>query len=601
MGRIPEETIEAIRSRVDVVDLVGRYVALRQTGRSFKGLCPFHSEKTPSFHVHPERQIFHCFGCGAGGNVFAFLMKHENLSFPEAARVLAAQCGIEIPETESEAGESGLLRRLREAMAVAQSHYRAELVGPGGAEARAYLERRGIDVATAERFGIGYAPDRWDALTRALADKRIPAEIGERAGLLAERKSGGHYDRLRGRVTFPIQDVRGDVVAFGGRALSADQEPKYLNTPESPLFRKREALYGLPEALEAIRRRERVVVVEGYFDRIALARADRAESLATCGTALTPDHARQLRRRTREIVLLFDGDDAGQRAMERGLAILLPEGLRVRAAALPPNDDPDSLLLREGPEALRAVVDGALPALEQVIRRAAARGHATPWEKADAVAQVAPLLALVADPVERGEYERQLAFALGAAADEVRATVRRARADRRGDAHAPASAPIEARTRPAADPNAPEARWAQDLLRQWLAHPALARAVDPETLAELFPVSPWERLLPAFVELCDGEGRVDVEALAALLDEECATALRAAAVDDAEPLELERARTLQEHLLRRMQQRRLREQSRSATRRFLTGEIHEGDLLADKQRMIEAKRVAQGLAPARTD
>lgn len=602
MGRIPDETIEAIRTRVDVVDLIGRYVALKQKGRTFWGLCPFHGEKTPSFHVHPERQNFHCFGCGEGGNVFAFLMKHENLSFPEAVRVLAGQCGIEIPETEAEAGEAGLGRRLREAIAVAQSHYRAELVGSGGAAAREYLARRGIDAATAERFGIGFAPDRWDALTRALADKRIPAEIGARAGLLAERQSGGHYDRLRGRVTFPIQDVRGDVIGFGGRALAADQEPKYLNTPESPLFRKREALYGMPEALESIRRRERVIVVEGYFDRIALARADRAESLATCGTALTSDHARQLRRRTREIVLLFDGDDAGQRAMERALEILLPEGLRVRAAALPPKDDPDSLLLREGPEALRAVVDSAAPAIEQVIRRAAASAHATPWEKADAVAKAAPLLALVADPVERGEHERQLALALGIAAEEVRATVRRAHASRRDGGAIEASAPVSpSPSRPASDPNAPEARWARDLLRQWLDHPSLAREVDPESLADLFPVSPWERLLPAFVELCDAGGRgVDVEELAALLDDESAATLRAIAMTDAEPLELERARLLQEQTLARLRHRRLREQSRHETRIFLAGEIRDEDLLARKQRLLEEKRLAQGLVPSRT-
>jgi DNA primase len=602
LGRIPEATIEAIRTRIDVVDLVGRYVSLRQTGRSFKGLCPFHHEKTPSFHVHPERQIFHCFGCGAGGNAFAFLMKHENLSFPEAARVLAAQCGIEIPESDDGA-ETGLLRRLREATAAAQSHYRAELVGAAGAGARAYLERRGIDLATAQRFGIGFAPESWDALARALADKRVPAELAERAGLLSERKSGGHYDRLRGRVTFPIQDVRGDVVAFGGRALSADQEPKYLNTPESPLFRKREAFYGLPDALEAIRRSGRAIVVEGYFDRIALARAGVGEALATCGTALTPEHARQLRRRTREVVLLFDGDEAGQRAMERSLAILLPEGLRVRAAALPAQDDPDSLLQREGADALRGVVDAAQPALEAVIQRAAARSHATPWEKSDAVAQVVPLLALVADPIERSEHERQLALAVGVEADAVYALVRREHAQRRGVAADRDAAASE----PAPGPRATlagdrESRWAQDLVRQWLDHPALARELDAETLALLFPSPPWSRLLPALVELVDAEGSAEVEALAALLDAESAATLRAIAVHDGEPLGIDRARALQVQMLDRLRQRRRRETSREHTRRFLTGEIDAAELLAQKQRRLE-ERKSQGLAasPARSD
>jgi DNA primase len=598
VSRIPEETIEAVRTRVDIVDLVGRYVSLRQTGRSFKGLCPFHNEKTPSFHVHPERQIFHCFGCDSGGNAFAFLMKHENLSFPEAVRALAAQCGIEIPESD-DPGEAGLFRRMREATAVAQSHYRAELVGAAGEGARAYLAGRGIDVATAQRFGIGFAPDRWDALASALESKRIPAALGERAGLLAERKSGGHYDRLRGRITFPIQDVRGDVIAFGGRAMSADQEPKYLNTPESPLFRKREAFYGFPDALESIRKSGRAIVVEGYFDRIALARAGLGEALATCGTALTPEHAHQLHRRTREVVLLFDGDDAGQRAMERSLAILLPEGLRVRAAALPPKDDPDSLLAREGPEALRAVVDGAVPALEAVIRRAASQPHATAWDKSDAVQQVAPLLALVADPVERGTYERQLALSIGVGDDEVRTLVRREGAQRRGmtpaterDAAAPLAAPVQA---PLPAGHERIARWAARLARQWIDHPPLAREIDAEALAGLLPVAPWNRLLPAFAELCETDAPVDVEAICALLDDECAAALRGVALAEDEPLDVERARVLQTQTVERLRRDRDREVRREKLRDFATGEIDETTLLRESQRALELRR-AQGPA-----
>lgn len=595
MSRIPEETIEAVRTRIDIVDLVGRYVSLRQTGRSFKGLCPFHNEKTPSFHVHAERQIFHCFGCDSGGNAFAFLMKHENLSFPEAVRALAAQCGIEIPESD-DPGEAGLFRRMREATAAAQSHYRAELVGVGGEGARGYLAGRGIDVATAQRFGIGLAPDSWDALSSALEAKRIPAVLGERAGLLAERKSGGHYDRLRGRITFPIQDVRGDVIAFGGRAIGADQEPKYLNTPESPLFRKREAFYGFPDALESIRRSGRAIVVEGYFDRIALARAGLGEALATCGTALTPEHAHQLQRRTREVVLLFDGDDAGQRAMERSLAILLPEGLRVRAAALPPKDDPDSLLAREGPDALRAVVDTAVPALEAVIRRAASHPHATPWEKSDAVLQVAPMLALITDPVERGAYERQLALAIGVADDDVRALVRREGVQRRGmtpsaerDVAAPAAAP------PLSAEHERIARWAARLARQWLDHPPLARAVDAEALADLFPVSPWNRLLPAFAELCEVDAPVNVDAICALLDDECAAALRGVALAEGDPLDIERARVLQAQTVERLRRDRDREVHREKLRGFATGEIDETTLLRESQHALELRR-AQGPA-----
>jgi DNA primase len=373
LGRIPDEIIQNVRDRVDVVELVGRTVALKRAGRSYKGLCPFHDEKTPSFNVNPDRQSFYCFGCHEGGDVFSFLMKTESLTFAEAVRSLAHDCGIAVPESGAAAGE-GLAERIHAANAALLERYRDDLAKPGNPGA-AYLEARGVDADTARRFKIGFAPDAWDTAVSALRAARIPVEVGERAGLVAPRESGGHYDRLRGRVVFPIEDARGRVLGFGGRAIAAGQEPKYLNTPESPVFRKREAMYGLPVALEPIRRSGRVVVVEGYFDQIALCRAGVGEALATCGTALTPDHARGLRRRTQTVVLLFDGDAAGERAMLRALEVLLPAGLRVHAAMLPEGDDPDSLLLREGGDALRALVDAAPAALDVALARAVAAGR----------------------------------------------------------------------------------------------------------------------------------------------------------------------------------------------------------------------------------
>ena len=238
MARIPESTIQEIRERIDIVDLIGRYLSLKPSGRNFVGLCPFHSEKTPSFNVNRERQIWHCFGCGEGGHVYAFLMRHENLTFPEAVRQLARECGVDVPE------EGGSDRTGIEAMVAAndaaQALYRKTLLSPEGADARAYLiDQRGLDTEVMERFGVGLAPDRWDAVVHQLRSQRIAFEAGERAGLIARRQSGdGHYDRLRGRVTFPIQDVRGRIIAFGGRALAKDQEPKYLNTPETAIFHR---------------------------------------------------------------------------------------------------------------------------------------------------------------------------------------------------------------------------------------------------------------------------------------------------------------------------------------------------------------------------
>jgi DNA primase len=480
LGRIPEEVIQQLRDRVDIVDLVGRFVTLKRAGRNYTGLCPFHREKTPSFNVNPDRGAFYCFGCQEGGNAISFLMKVENLTFPEAARALAREHGIEIPESEGARSDS--TEPLFAALELAQSAYRRALAEPGNPGA-AYLEKRGIDAATIERFGIGFAPDRWDTLVGALRQRGIPAEVGERAGLLAARERGGHYDRLRGRVTFPIRDVRGRVIGFGGRAIAAGQDPKYLNTPETSVFRKREGFYGFPLALEPIRRRDRAVVVEGYFDLVALQRAGVDYVLATCGTALTPDHARNLRRRTREVVLLFDGDEAGQRAMQRALEALLPEGLRVRAAVLPGGLDPDDFSRERGAEALRALVEGAQPALDQVLRRAVARGVATPWAKADAVSAVAPLVALIPSAVERAEFVRQLALAVGSEVVHVEVAVRAAAGGASPSAAAEALPPAEARRSHATPLERNLRRMAQCLLD----YPQLAAEVELDLVSALLP------------------------------------------------------------------------------------------------------------------
>ena len=475
MGRIPDETIQAIRDRVDLVELAGRFVALKPSGRNHKGLCPFHDEKTPSFNVNADRQVFHCFGCGAGGNAFTFLMRHENLTFPEAARELGRAVGIEVRE---EGGpEAGLSERVREANDVAQAFFREELASPRGAAARRYLAERGLDAQALELFGIGFAPDRWDGLLERLRSAQVPAELAARAGLLVERERGGHYDRLRGRVTFPIRDARGRVLGFGGRALGLDQEPKYVNSPETPLYRKREVLFGFPGALEPMRRAGRAVVVEGYFDVVALQRAGVGEAVATCGTALTEDHTRELRRRTREVVLLFDGDEAGRRAVRGALEVLLPAGLRVRTAVLPDGEDPDTYLARQGGEALARLVDEAAPALEVAIARACGRGLATPWERADAVHELAPLVARVADGVERGEYARLLAMRTGVRESDVDAAVVAAR---RGESAEEAAPPAPRR-------RGPEERWLRNLALAVLDHPRLAERIPVEELAAMFP------------------------------------------------------------------------------------------------------------------
>jgi len=527
LSRIPESAIHEIRNQADIVGLVSRYVELKQAGRNWKGLCPFHNEKTPSFNVNPDRQIFHCFGCQEGGDVIAFLMKHDGLSFPEAARSLAGDLNIEIPE-ERGAPEVGLGARIFEANSIAQELYREALLESQGKSARDYLRSRGFDAASAEEFEMGFAPARWDAVAERLRERRVSGELGVKAGLLAERKSGsGHYDRLRGRLTFPIKDVRGRLIGFGGRALEADQEPKYLNTPESPVFQKRTSFYGYPDALESMRRAGRVILCEGYFDRIAFARAGLGEALATCGTALTEEHGGQLRRRAKEIVLVFDGDKAGQQATEKALAVLLPHGLRVRAAQIPGGCDPDDYLNKEGADALRKLVDEAPDALELSIRNAVRQGTATPDQKADAVAHVAPLVAQVADPVSRDEYVRRLALAVDASIPAVSSIVRDSARGTSQVADVDSASLGLVRERR----DLPEERQLRMLARLCLQRPEFLSDEMALKLHQVLPAGAWKSIILQIIEAAAG-GRVDSLVIESQLDEETRLRLREIAIDD---------------------------------------------------------------------
>ncbi len=580
MIRIPDQIVQEIRDRVDIVDLVGRYVTLRQAGRNFKGLCPFHSEKTPSFNVHREKQIFHCFGCGAGGDVFGFLIRHENLSFPEAVRTLAGELGIAI--SEGGEGEVGVGERLHRFNVAAQQFFVSSLAAPVGEAARAYLAERGVTSEWVARFGIGFAPGGWDALRREFLRQKFAEGDAVRAGLLAERDSGGSYDRLRERITFPIQDVRGRIIGFGGRALRGDQEPKYLNTPETPLFRKRETFYGYPHALEAIRRAERAVVVEGYFDCIALAQADLPEVLATCGTALTEEHAAQLRRRTRNVVLFFDGDEAGRRAMLRALEVLLPQGLRVRAAELPTGEDPDSLLRGQGAAALRAVVEKAVPAIELVIRQAVATGVQTPWEKADAVAVVVPLLARVPDAVERFEFTRCLALLAGVELRYVEEAVRRGG---RGSAEpGPVSVAGSPPQRGVAE------RHLRELARTLLECPSAAEEISAAEILELACDSPWRAVLEVLFS-ARPEEIVSIARIAERLPEEARALLLEIAAAEAEPVDRAAAARVVADILHWLRRQRERVARRALTQRLRDGqEAQREDVFAAKVRQLDERR-----------
>jgi len=530
-------------------------------------------------------------------------MRHESLTFPEAVRTLAGECGVEVPDEQGDPAARGISERVFEANDIAQRLYVDVLASAEGEGARAYLAKRGLSTDEARELGVGFAPDRWDAVERALRAGKIDAELGETAGLIVPRKSGdGHYDRLRGRVTFPICDIRRRIVGFGGRAMGADQEPKYLNTPESPVFKKRESFYGFPWALESIRKRDRVVVCEGYFDRIALQRAGLGEGLATCGTALTREHARNLRRRTRTVVLLFDGDEAGRKAMEKALEVLLPEGLRARAALLPDGQDPDDFLAARGAEALCKLVDEAPDALELVIRRAAERGIGSPADKADAVAHVAPLIMLVADAVEREAYVRRLALTTDSSESAVAAIVR---GTRKGGA--PANEVEVATPRPQRD--APSDRHLSLLCSVLLRHPTLA---TPETRSRIemnLPDDDWRRVALALVAASedgqvDADGAIDHHRVAEALGVDARSLLFEIAAGD-DPLDPEAKPELVVHDVLAWFERRARSQRQRQTTQRLrepgASSAELADLLAEKQRELEAKRArvaAQKIAGA---
>ena len=358
---IAPDFLDEIRTRVGLGDVIARHVPLKRAGRELSGLCPFHNEKTPSFTVSEEKGFFHCFGCGAHGDVIGFVMRQEGLSFPEAIERLAAEAGLEVPKaTPAEREVAKRAASLHDVMERACRFFEAELQSPRGAAARSYLTQRGIDEATTARFRLGYAPDSRTALRNAAMDAEHPEALLVEAGLLIRPDSGTPYDRFRGRVIFPISDRRGRVIAFGGRVLG-DGTPKYLNSPETPLFNKSRVLYGMATAREAAHRNRRVIVTEGYTDVIALNRAGYAEAVAPLGTALTESHLHALWRMAPEPILCFDGDSAGKRAAyraaERALPLLEP-GRSLQFVSLPAGQDPDSLVAEGGGGAVDACLEG---------------------------------------------------------------------------------------------------------------------------------------------------------------------------------------------------------------------------------------------------
>ena len=363
-GQIPQSFINDLLSRIDIVGVIGERVPLKKAGKDHQARCPFHDEKTPSFTVSQDKQFYYCFGCGASGTALTFLLEYERLPFVEAVETLAALAGVEVPRQRAGKPERDN-RPLYEVMHKAEGYFRQKL--KGAKQAIDYLKGRGLTGAVARNFGIGYAPDTWDGVQTALASTPDERNRLLEAGLVSRNERGDVYDRFRDRIVFPIRDTRGRVIGFGGRRLGDGQGPKYLNSPETPIFRKGEELYGLFEARKAVRSLKRIIVVEGYMDVIALAQCGLPNAVATLGTASGEKHYQKLYRYVDEVVCCFDGDPAGRRAAWRALGNALPtlgEGRRLKFMFLPDGEDPDTLVRKQGAEDFAAQLDHATPAIE---------------------------------------------------------------------------------------------------------------------------------------------------------------------------------------------------------------------------------------------
>ena len=433
-GGFTQQHLDEIRSRVDIVEIVGQVVKLKRAGENWKGLCPFHTEKTASFTVNPKRNIYHCFGCGAGGDAFSFLMRQERVAFPEAVRSLAERAGVTLPEAGGRSPETdNKLEALRRVMALAAEFYVGALWERGGEKGRTYLEQRGVDPEMARRFGLGYAPEGWNSLLSAMARQGISEDLVVQAGLALPRQNQpGFYDRFRGRLLFSIRDVQGRVVAFGGRALSGE-EPKYLNSPETALYVKGQMLYALDVARTGMRERGRAILVEGYLDCLMAHQHGFGETVAALGTAFTTAQLGLLRRYADEVVALFDADAAGQKAAARAEELLEPTGrgmawavnrsgafegagtLKVKVALLPAGHDPDTFLRSAGSEGFNERIGAARSILSYALDRALVDPDGATGARArtTAFARVALLLAKVADGDEAAALSREAATRLG--------------------------------------------------------------------------------------------------------------------------------------------------------------------------------------------
>lgn len=511
-GRIAESTLREIRDRADIVEVVSETVPLSRSGASFRGLCPFHREKTPSFFVHPSKQIFHCFGCGEGGSVFHYLMKMRNLSFAEAVEDLGSRYGVPVRYERGGAPSrprEDLLEILRGAAGMFREMLRSS---PSGKPAIAFLRKRGVTPEAEQEFSLGFGGDGKE-LTRRLTEAGMDPAQAARAGLLVPRDGGGYRERFRGRVIFPVADARGRICGFGGRAID-DAVPKYLNSPESPVYRKSSLLYGLHQAVPAIRKEGRVVVVEGYMDLIALWQKGIRNVVATCGTSLADGHARTLKRMSEVVILLFDGDVAGKRSAVRAGGPLYGAGVSPMVVFPPKGMDPDDWAKSASGEELAGKIRRAVPLMESIERSAARKWDLTQIAgKLSYLRLMGTYLPWVNDPAEQRLYVQRVAQAAGLPEETV---LQRIRGKRKTEVPRGEPGGIPPRER--------GARPEEDLLMALLLRdPALAKEVRRDGVEDLLE---GEEVREVVSSLCDRIAAGKKADLHDLLDEEMRTGVR---------------------------------------------------------------------------
>jgi DNA primase len=517
---ITQEKIAEIRNRASIVEVISDYVTLKKAGRNHMGLCPFHTEKTPSFTVSEEKGIYHCFGCQTGGSVFQFLMQYDQLTFPESVERVAKRYGITVERSQGtgarESGDRENLYRINDR--VAGNYQKLLFAHPEGKRALDYLKSRGVDDATARKFMLGYAPQNGSGLLGLLKTEKWLVNDALRLGLLGQRGPHQFHEKFFARVMFPIINPAGKVIAFGGRVLN-EALPKYLNSSETPLFHKGATLYGLYHAKEGIRKADRVVVVEGYLDVIALSQHEISYSVATLGTALTVDHVRALSRFTKNIIALFDGDDAGQKAAARSFEIFVEAGLLGRAAFLPPDEDPDTFIRSRGKAALEAILDQAVPLADYYFTWLEQRHGKTLEGKSQIASEVSRVLAKVNNAFEVDLLIRRAVDMLGIREELLRR---------------PPGRPVAVNVRQALSVAIPKNRdevAQRSLAGLMLRLPALTERLTQEIEARQWFGPTWRGVVDAIITQWQERGNIDLFRLTQVLPTELGSEIAALALE----------------------------------------------------------------------